>query len=652
MRRALMVVLMTASFAWLGCGPPAGNDGGTGGGAGGGTGGGGTGGGGAVDTTPPLIVSVMPGAGSTGVTVQTGLVVQFSEAMSRSTVIVGLTPSVAMGELTFADGDKEVSIAPTADLAFDTVYTIGVEGLDLAGNALAGLKTSSFTTAPPPDVTAPTVTAFSPSGGAVSVTSSVSVTFSEPMNGGSVSLAFTPAVDLGVATWNGATTVATWTPAAALLPSTTYSAALAGEDPAGNALTGVLTYGFTTAAPPDTTPPTVASISPTAGQTNVSWPSSVAVEWSEPMDKPLTQAAFTLRQHGAMTAVTGTFLWDGPALLMTFDPAADLLASTVYDLTITVAAKDLAGNALAAEFTSSFTTAAAPDTIHPTIVSVSPASGSAGVPRCSSRYAITFSEAMDRSSVQASVTLQQTSPAVKNIPISSWLWNGASTVVTAVASSVTCFDYNSSGRLTITAGANDQAGNAVSNPQAPTYTIIKLGSVTLTPTLDGYLGSTGVMDTSLTFLPMGDNSANTYFRSYLSFSLAGLPATAEVTSASLRLTRYLLSGAPFVNLGALLADHVDFGPTMDGADFTGALVLSYGTTFATADWSGARTVSVVRAVQNDLANRVARGNRSQFRLKFTLDSSANAATDMLYLFSANYATAASRPQLLLSYEYH
>lgn len=643
MRRSMMIVLLTASFAWLGCGPTVPPDAGSGGGAGGG---------GAADTTPPLIVSVVPGPGSTGVTVQTDLVVQFSEAMSRGTVVISLSPAVAVGAITFGEDDTVASVRPAADLAFDTQYTVTVEGQDLAGNPLAGLKTSSFTTASPPDVTAPTVTAFSPSGGAVSVSTTVAVTFSEAMDPGSVSVVLTPPADLGTATWNAGNTVATWAPAAALLPSTLYSATVAGEDPSGNALAGTLTFAFTTAAPPDTTPPTIASVSPGAGQTNVAWASNVSVNWSEAMDTAATNGAFALRQHGVATPLAGTFLWDAAGQLMTFDPAANLLASTVYDLTITVAARDLAGNALATEFTSSFTTAAVPDTMHPTLVSVSPASGSDGVPRCSAHFTLNFSEPMDRTSVQASVTLQQIAPVVKNIPIASWSWNGAATSVTAAASSTTCFDYNSQGRLTITAGANDQAGNSLSNPQAPSYVIVKLGSVILNPALDGFITSSGSVNTSFTYLAMGDSPTNAYYRSYLSFSLAGLPATASLLSASLRLTWYVGGGAPFVNLGALLADHVDFGATLEGADFTGATALPYGVTFATSTWVGSRTVSVSRAVENDLANRVARGNRSQFRLKFTLDSSPNAVSDAMFVFSDDYSTVASRPTLFVSYEYH
>src|SRR6185503_12835521 len=78
----------------------------------------------------------------------------------------------------------------------------------------------------------------------------------------------------------------------------------------------------------------------------------------EAMD-PLTinTASLLLRGPGT-TAVTGIVVYDVPSKIATFKPVSNLAPNTVYTATITTAVRDLAGNALGANFVWSFTTAA------------------------------------------------------------------------------------------------------------------------------------------------------------------------------------------------------------------------------------------------------------------------------------------------------
>jgi hypothetical protein len=150
---------------------------------------------------------------------------------------------------------------------------------------------------------------------------------------------------------------ATFAPTASLAGSTQYNATIttAAKDAAGNALAGNVTWQFTTAAAPDTTPPTVSSTSPANGATGLALNSSASATFSEPMtNSTLNTASFTLRPTAGGSTVTGTVSVTGNTAR--FTPTVSLAGSTQYTATITTAAKDAAGNALAANYTWVFTT--------------------------------------------------------------------------------------------------------------------------------------------------------------------------------------------------------------------------------------------------------------------------------------------------------
>ncbi len=108
-----------------------------------------------------------------------------------------------------------------------------------------------------------------------------------------------------------------------------------------------------TAPPPaGISAPTISSVSPTAGATGVTRATNVSATFSEPMDQASAQDAFSI-----LPSVAGAFSWSGNT--MTFNPSADLAATTTYTATVSTAAKDAAGNALAPVVTWSFTTSAA-----------------------------------------------------------------------------------------------------------------------------------------------------------------------------------------------------------------------------------------------------------------------------------------------------
>jgi hypothetical protein len=120
---------------------------------------------------------------------------------------------------------------------------------------------------------------------------------------------------------------------------------------------------FTTVAPVDTTPPTVVSVTPTGAATSVPTNSSVSIMFSEALSvASVTGSTIQLRDSNN-NLVAGSVSYNAATKTATFTPTSALAYSTTYVLTVvggTGGVQDLAGNALAANTFSSFTTVAAP----------------------------------------------------------------------------------------------------------------------------------------------------------------------------------------------------------------------------------------------------------------------------------------------------
>ncbi len=120
-------------------------------------------------------------------------------------------------------------------------------------------------------------------------------------------------------------------------------------------LSWVQPQGTVSPPPLDTTAPTVTSVSPAESATGIAPSANVSVTFSEAMDKPSAEAAFSLAPTAAPAApVSGTFSWN--ANVMSFDPSASLAEGAQYTARVTTAAKDLAQNPLPTEKAWDFST--------------------------------------------------------------------------------------------------------------------------------------------------------------------------------------------------------------------------------------------------------------------------------------------------------
>src|SRR5207237_245172 len=157
----------------------------------------------------------------------------------------------------------------------------------------------------------------------------------------------------------------------------------------------------------------------------------------------ITPVTFTLKQ--GTTAVTGTVTYAG--VTATFNPVSTLAPNTTYTATMTTGARDLAGNALAANFVWSFTTGATPDTTAPTVSFTVPANAATGV-AISQKIAAAFSEAMDPLTITpVTFTLKQRTTAATRSPYT--------TLFPSTFNPVSTLAPNTTYTATITTGARD-----------------------------------------------------------------------------------------------------------------------------------------------------------------------------------------------------
>jgi len=311
----------------------------------------------------PEVISTSPVNNAANLAINSNISATFSVSLDPSTImsnnfVLKQGATIVTGEVLYV-GTTAV-FNPASMLATNTLYTATITGSKSSlGAGMAKDYAWNFTTGATPDVTVPTVI-LKPANNTTSVTlnDSIVATFSEPMDYTTITAStFTvkqgSTLVVGTITYKG--TTATFTPASNLQPNKVYTGTITtgAKDMAGNAVAGNNTISFTTAAAADITLPAVNSTGPLNNATNVPRNKILAVTFSEAMDpSTINDMTFILRQGS--TVVPGIIEYTGTTA--TFTPSPILTAGPMYTATITTGAKDLAGNALAANTVWSFTT--------------------------------------------------------------------------------------------------------------------------------------------------------------------------------------------------------------------------------------------------------------------------------------------------------
>jgi hypothetical protein len=402
------------------------------------------------------------------------LTATFSEAMNPATIsATTFTLTVTGGAAvtgTFSYSGVVATFTPSASLANSTNYTatITTGATSVAGTPLAANYVWKFTTITPPPVVIATVPVNTATG--VPIIQVLSATFNEAMNCAAFpAAAFTVVAAPGAIPVPGTIgcsgAVATFTPAANLAFNTVYTATIGtgAQSLAGTPLASNYVWTFRTIPAP--TPPTVIATVPVNGATVVPTNQALIATFSSAMSPAtINTTTFTLTATGG-ASVTGVVTYVAAGSVATFTPNASLAPTTQYTATITTGAMDLAGTALASNYVWTFTTAALPTPIPPSVISTIPAGLAIGVP-LNQIVSATFSTAMNPATIN-STTFTLTGPGatpVSGLVAYAAVGNTLTFTPTANLAASTTFT------ATITTGAKNLAGIALASNYVWTFT--------------------------------------------------------------------------------------------------------------------------------------------------------------------------------------
>ncbi len=145
-----------------------------------------------------------------------------------------------------------------------------------------------------------------------------------------------------------------------------------------------------------------------------------------------------------------------------------------------------------------------------------------------------------------------------------------------------------------------------------------------------------VFASGATSLVVGDSSANLQTKIFSTFALPTLPNTSTVDLATFRTQQNGVTGVPY-GFGDLVALHTSH-PTIDASAFAATPLAIIGALSVDATL-GAKSIDVTVQLIDDLANRAARGDRTQYRLEFPTPNNANNAADEVQCSRANFHLA-------------
>src|SRR5207302_1904490 len=396
--------------------------------------------------------------------------------------------------------------------------------------------------------TRPTVTLQTPTPNSIGIplNTTVSATFSRPLNPATVTTASFSLRAAGAAadvpatvTVNATGTIITLTPTALLAPGTVYTATIAATvaDTTGVTVAAPVVWSFTT-----DTAPTVIAQSPAPGATGVATNATVTATFSKPMSSDSRRAANeSLPAAWPAVNAPATVTVNAAGTVATLTPTGPLAQGTVYTATVSATVADTIATPLGANVVWSFTTDVAP-----TVIAQSPAPGATGVP-LNTTVTATFSKPMNAASIVPTTFTLRAAGAAANVPATVTL-DATGTIATLTPTGPLALGtvYTA----TVVGSVTDVAGTALGANSVWSFTPTSLAVIAESPAP----GATGVaLNTTVTAtFNKAVNAATittTTFTLRAAGAAANVPATVTLdatgTIASLTLTTPLATGTVY-----------------------------------------------------------------------------------------------------------
>jgi hypothetical protein len=325
--------------------------------------------------TAPTVTATSPTSGATGIAPNTQVTATLSRAMDAATLttstftLTGPGGAVA-GTVAYDSNTNVVTLTPSANLAFNTVYTARLDSSVRAsdGTALGSAFSWSFTTAV---AVPPQVTSTVPANGATGIAPGVVVkaTFSRALNAATVTASsFTLTGPSGTVTatvsYDASLQQASLTPSAALAPGT-YTARLAASIAATDGATLGTQFTWTFTVPSAPVALTVAPGTPAAGASGVDRASGITAVFNRDVTAGTVSTSSFQVSIGAGAAVPATVTYDAASRTATLVPTAPLAASTTYTVKLTNAIHSDDGTVLSGTTSWTFTTGTCSCTVFP-----------------------------------------------------------------------------------------------------------------------------------------------------------------------------------------------------------------------------------------------------------------------------------------------
>ena len=392
----------------------------------------------ALDVTAPMILTLFPENGAIDVAIDTHLEITFDENIQTGPA--HLNPLVWVRNSNGTTRETILLTGENATISGNTLTLNLTNGLyyegdfyvevpngsiqDLSGNnfGISGNSTWAFTAEDAPDVTAPVTTSLSPVDNAEEITIDnwvYTITFDEDIQEGSGIVRLKRASDdvefanINVSFAEVSGNIASIDfnaegalDASSMLESTEYYIEVPGgafEDLSGNTFTGIAKpdWSFTTQEPVDSTPPQLASLSPSDDAVFVDLDANFTIIFNEDIQK--VSGGGNLRIHNSNGSTKEILSVSNSRITVsgnevTIDWANDLLEKKEFYIEIeSNCFEDLSGNAFAGISGAtgwSFSTRDPNDVIGPSIVSFTPELNTTDISR-SVQITITFDESIE-----------------------------------------------------------------------------------------------------------------------------------------------------------------------------------------------------------------------------------------------------------------